>query len=137
MLGGNTTYFLAMTYDGNALVLYVGLVGGALVATPPTMNPANTKFQPVVQQSGSVPLFIGLGRPDLPNGRFPIDASIQDVAVYSDALSATDIQGARRSAELDDGRSRPEAAGAAPTWRRSSLPAQSFPARTRLARERG
>jgi len=74
------------------LILYVGLVGGTLVPTPPTPNPPNTKFQPVLSPN-TVPLFIGLGRPDLPNGRFPINASIQDVAVYSDALSATDIQG--------------------------------------------
>jgi hypothetical protein len=77
-LDGITTYFLAMTYDGTTLTLYVGIPGSALTATSGTPNDTF--------QAASTRLVIGTGRPDLTNGLFPFNGLIQDVAYYNTAF---------------------------------------------------
>jgi hypothetical protein len=44
-------------------------------------------------QDTTTPLFIGMGRPDLPAGMFPFPGFIQDVAFYGSALSFPILQG--------------------------------------------
>jgi hypothetical protein len=87
-----TTSYLAMTYDGITLNLFVGTVGaGTLIVPAPPAMP-NGKFLPVTQQSGPVPFFIAMSRGDQANGMFPFNGSIQDVAFYNDALGSPVLQ---------------------------------------------
>lgn len=83
------TSYLAMTFDGTQLTLFVGIAGGTLTNTPSLTIPGT--FLPENSMSAATPLFIGIGRPDLQDGMFPLDGFVQDVAVYSDVLSSTTI----------------------------------------------
>lgn len=98
----NAVNYLAMTFDGMLLTLFVGTVFGTVggmvsgslnsKSSPPIMAP--TKFVPeqATAPSTATQLFIGMGRPDIVGGMFPFDGSIQDVAFYSPPLSGTDVQ---------------------------------------------
>jgi hypothetical protein len=91
VLGGIS--YLAMTFDGSKLSLFVTVVGDSSnspLVTTLTLQP-NTKFQPV-QMPSTTPLFIGMSRRDLANGMFPFNGSIQDVAYYGVPLDLTVIQ---------------------------------------------
>jgi hypothetical protein len=87
ILPGISTY-LAMTFDGTTLTLFVGTVGGTLVSFSGTPGAG---FLPEGAATAT-PLFIGMGRPDMMSGMFPFDGFIQDVAFYSPALGNTDVQ---------------------------------------------
>ncbi len=76
--------YLAVTYDGATLKLYVN--GSSDEAGTPDVQMAAT-YTPNAAQ----PLFIGMGAPELPEPRFPFKGRIQEVAVYNAALSGTDI----------------------------------------------
>lgn len=84
--------YLAMTFDGTKLSLFVGTVGPAgggnfapFSGTPPASFMAEAP-------ATATPLFIAMGRPDMTGGMFPFNGSIQDVALYSPPLSDTDVQ---------------------------------------------
>jgi hypothetical protein len=83
-----TASYLAMTFLNNTLSLFVFPVNG----TPNNMqvNGAYVQEQsnpPPPQQSTATPLFIGMGRPDMPTANmFPFNGFMQDVAVYNVAL---------------------------------------------------
>ena len=74
-----TTNHLVATYDGSNLVLYVN--GGQSSPTTPA------DYHPVTAN----PLYIGAGRPDLPEPRFPWVGKIQCVALYKGALTLDDV----------------------------------------------
>jgi len=93
MLDGVATYYLAMTFDGSSLTLFVGIVGGALTSTPPVSPAPGEKFVSESPGMTATSLFIAMGRPDLPtSGLFPFNGLIQDVAYYSPALGVADVQ---------------------------------------------
>jgi Concanavalin A-like lectin/glucanases superfamily len=77
-----STYYLAMTFDGTTLNLYVNPVLPLVAAATATI-PANAAFIPVGKTQ--TPLFIGMGRPDI-GGMFPFSGWIQDVVFYNRAL---------------------------------------------------
>ncbi len=79
-----TTDYLAMTFDGSTLILYVN--GQELARTENI-----TGFQ---QAPNTIPLYIGTGRPDLavpPGPQNPFNGRIQDVAFYNALLDADAI----------------------------------------------
>jgi Concanavalin A-like lectin/glucanases superfamily len=83
--------YVAMTYDGTALKLFVGVVGGTFTPKS-TPLPPNSNYQPE-QPTTATPLFIAMGRPDLPtSGQNPFNGFIQDVAFYSPALLDDEVQ---------------------------------------------
>src|SRR5262249_59167809 len=88
-----TTFYLALTFDGKVLSLFANAIGAPFNMTPYaklTLDVAD-KFAP---SGGSLPLFIGMGRPDLPTSMlFPFNGKIQDVAFYKVAMSAPQLQG--------------------------------------------
>jgi Concanavalin A-like lectin/glucanases superfamily len=88
----NATNYLAVTYDGSLLTLFVGTVGGVLTSVSDTPTGTFVAEQPAMGTSPSTttPLFIGMGRPDTA-GLFPFNGFIQDVAVYSTALGIPTI----------------------------------------------
>lgn len=93
MLDGVTTYYLAMSFDGSTLTLFVGIAGGDLTPTPPVSPNPGEKFLPESSGMTATSLFIGMGRPDLPTTmQNPFNGLIQDVAYYSPALGMGDIQ---------------------------------------------
>lgn len=77
-----TTSYLAMTFDGTTLNLYVNPVL-PFVATATATIPPNAVYIPVGKTQA--PLFIGMGRPDV-GGMFPFSGWIQAVAIYNRAL---------------------------------------------------
>jgi len=87
----NPVNYLAVTFDGMTLTLFVGTAAGGLV---PFASPSNMPINyvqeqqqpPAPQQSTATPLFIGMGRPDTPGGMFPFNGFMQDVAIYDVAL---------------------------------------------------
>lgn len=86
--------YLAMTFKGGILSLFVGTPDGGLA--PPAMNPANMPVAYMQELMSPPPstatsLFIGMGRPDVTTGMFPFTGSIQDVAVYNVALDPQTI----------------------------------------------
>lgn len=81
--------YLAMTWDGTTLTLFVGIVGSGTLAPFSGTPPAG--FLPEGAAT-TTSLFIGMGRPDMMGGMFPFNGSIQDVAFYSPPLSAMDVQ---------------------------------------------
>jgi hypothetical protein len=94
----NPINYLAITFDGMVLTLFVGTVfgtvGGMVSTTfdskssPPLIPP--TQF--LAEQMGTASkLFIGMGRPDA-GGMFPFNGLIQDVAIYSPPLGAMQVQ---------------------------------------------
>jgi Concanavalin A-like lectin/glucanases superfamily len=87
IVAGVPTY-LAMTFDGTNLKLFVGIVGSGTFT--PFSAPAPAGFLPEGPATATS-LFIGMGRPDT-GGMFPFNGSIQDVAFYSPPLSDTDVQ---------------------------------------------
>jgi Concanavalin A-like lectin/glucanases superfamily len=93
---GKTTYYLAMTFENNALSLFVG-VAGAFASDTRTLA-ATERFQPeqpatMTMPSTATSLFIAMGRPDIPTtNQYPFDGLIQDVAFYSPALQTGDLQ---------------------------------------------
>jgi Concanavalin A-like lectin/glucanases superfamily len=74
-----TTNHLVATYDGSDLILYVN----GEQSSPTT--PAD--YHPVTANA----LYIGAGRPDLPDPRFPFVGKIQCVALYKGALTLDDV----------------------------------------------
>ena len=87
--GGPVTSYLAMTFDGNStLTLFVGVANGTLTSTSMTIPGT---FLPEQSNTTATPLFIGMGRPDLEAGMYPLNGFVQDVAIYNDALSTTAI----------------------------------------------
>lgn len=93
MLGTGQTYYLALTFDGIDLLLFVSPLGQDFNMNPYAQvslknQPPGTKFQ---ESGGMLPLFIGMGRPDMSPGQFPFVGKIQDVAFYRTALGATDL----------------------------------------------
>jgi Concanavalin A-like lectin/glucanases superfamily len=93
MLGTGQTYYLALTFDGMDLNLFVSPVGQNFNMTPYAQaslknQPPGTKF---MESGGMLPLFIGMGRPDMPPGQLPFVGKIQDVAFYRTALGPTDL----------------------------------------------
>jgi hypothetical protein len=95
MPGSNQVFYLALTFDGkNVLNLFVSQAGPAQTFN---MTPyaqltlaSGDNFAP---SGGSLPLFIGMGRPDLPASmQYPFIGKIQDVAFYSFPLSAPQLQ---------------------------------------------
>jgi hypothetical protein len=82
----NSLYFLVLTYDGNNLTLWVN---PADTTQPPNGQVAATGFVPVASQ---IPLYIGIGHPDLPTPRNPFNGQIQDVAFYNVVLDGTTIE---------------------------------------------
>jgi concanavalin A-like lectin/glucanase superfamily protein len=74
-----TTNHLVATYDGSDLILYVN----GEQSSPTT--PAD--YHPVTANA----LYIGAGRPDLPDPRFPFVGEIQCVALYKGALTLDDV----------------------------------------------
>lgn len=98
----NPVNYLAVTFDGMVLTLFVGTVvgtvGGTVTATlaskssPPLVPPTQFLPEQSMAPSTATPLFIGMGRPDTMGGMFPFNGWIQDVAFYSPQLSATDVQ---------------------------------------------
>jgi hypothetical protein len=88
----NVITYLAMTFDGTKLSLFVGTVGPAGGGNFASFsNTPSAGFLPE-GPSTATPLFIGMGRPDMTGGMFPFNGSIQDVAFYSPPLSGTDVQ---------------------------------------------
>jgi len=87
--GGPAVYYLALTYDGTTLRFFIN---GALVEKVDTTYAPNTT-QPLYIGAGAP--FTGLRtKPPTPNvigPLFPFNGAIQDVAIYSVALSDTDI----------------------------------------------
>jgi hypothetical protein len=79
----NIGSYLAMTFDGFQLTLFVGPEDQPLIQSPPVNVPAGASFL----QDTTTPLFIGMGRPDLPGGMNPFVGKIQDVAFYGSALN--------------------------------------------------
>src|SRR5262249_40412065 len=77
--GTKQIFYLAMTFDGMDLSLFVSVAGApfnpAPFATAKVVAPS--KFVPSLNVP---PLSIGLGRPDLPTGQFPFMGHIQNVA---------------------------------------------------------
>jgi hypothetical protein len=73
-------FYLALTFDGANLKLFVNPVTVTPYGQAPVSSPM--KFTP----SGT-PLFIALGRPDMPPGQLPFNGKIQDVGFYSPALT--------------------------------------------------
>jgi hypothetical protein len=69
-----TTNHLVATYDGSDLILYVN-GGQSSPTTPADYHPAAAN-----------PLYIGVGRPDLPEPHVPFNGEIQCVAIYKGAL---------------------------------------------------
>lgn len=89
----NPVTYLAATYDGTTLSLFVGVAEASPNVTP--SQPTTTSFVPeqsMASPSTATPLFIGMGRPDTPNGMFPFNGFIQDVAIYNTALDPGTIQ---------------------------------------------
>jgi hypothetical protein len=86
----NPVNYLAVTFDNSVLELklFVGTLDGAL-------NPSGPSMATLVAEdsSTSTPLFIGMGRPDVPGGMFPFKGFIQDVAVYNVPLDFQTLQG--------------------------------------------
>lgn len=82
----NSLYFLVVTYDGTTLTLWVD---PADTSAGPYAQATVSGFAPV---ASSTPLFIGMGRPDLPDGLFPFNGSIQDVAFYNVVLDNSTIE---------------------------------------------
>jgi hypothetical protein len=74
-----TTNHLVATYDGTNLILYLN----GEQSSPTT--PAD--YHPVTANA----LYIGAGRPDLPDPRFPFVGKIQCVALYKGALILDDV----------------------------------------------
>jgi hypothetical protein len=91
VLDGSTVYYLAMSFDATVqtLTLFVGSVSNgaaSALASFPMPVPAGSTFQ-AEQQSSATPLFIGMGRPDMPAAnQQAFKGSIQDVAFYNTAL---------------------------------------------------
>jgi hypothetical protein len=94
-LDGSTVYYLAMTFDATMLMLtlFVGSVSNgtaSALASFPMPVPAGSTFQAEQQApppSSATPLFIGMGRPDMPTAnQQAFKGSIQDVAFYNTAL---------------------------------------------------
>jgi hypothetical protein len=81
--------YLAMTFDGTTLKLFVGIVGSGILA--PFSAPAPAGFLPEGPTTATS-LFIGMGRPAMIGGMFPFNGSIQDVAFYSPPLSDAEVQ---------------------------------------------
>jgi hypothetical protein len=98
----NPVNYLAMTFDGSVLTLFVGTVVGTVGgmvsgsldsnSSPPLVAPTQFVPEQAMPSSTATPLFIGMGRPDMMGGMFPFNGSIQDVAFYSPPLSSTDVQ---------------------------------------------
>jgi hypothetical protein len=93
--GSNQVFYLALTFDGkNALNLFVSQAGAGQTfnMTPYaslTLSPTD-KFAP---SGGNLPLFIAMGRPDLPTSMLlPFVGKIQDVAFYGAPLDPTTLQ---------------------------------------------
>jgi hypothetical protein len=84
----NVASYLALTFDGSMLTLFVGPVGGVVTSTSMPL-PVNSKYQPELQATATQ-LFIAMGSPDA--GANPFNGSIQDVAFYSPALNSADVQ---------------------------------------------
>jgi len=82
--------YLALTFDGTTLTLFVGPVGGSLATTPGTPPTSFVPEDSTATPSTATPLFIGTGHPDATPGN-PFNGFIQDVAIYKDALSASTI----------------------------------------------
>jgi hypothetical protein len=80
--------YLAVTFDGTMLTLFVGVVGVPLVAAFQGTTANFVREQPMNATS----LFIGMGLPETLTGMFPFNGFIQDVAVYNVALDAGTIQ---------------------------------------------
>ncbi|MDQ1451166.1 MAG: hypothetical protein QOK38_1032, partial [Acidobacteriaceae bacterium] len=74
-----TTNHLVATYDGSDLILYVN-GGQSSPTTPADYHPAAAN-----------PLYIGVGRPDLPEPHAPFNGEIQCVAAYKGALTLEDV----------------------------------------------
>jgi Concanavalin A-like lectin/glucanases superfamily len=79
-------YFLVVTYDGNTLTLWVN---PADTTQPPDGQATASGFVPVVSP---IPLYIGIGHPDLPTPLLPFNGSIQDVAFYNVVLDGKTIE---------------------------------------------
>jgi hypothetical protein len=79
----NIGSYLAMTFDGFQLTLFVGPEDQPLIQSAPVSVPAGANFL----QDTTTPLFIGMGRPDLPGGMDPFAGLIQDVAFYGSVLN--------------------------------------------------
>jgi hypothetical protein len=95
VLDGSTVYYLAMSFDATMqiLTLLVGAVTNGMAGplnTFPMPVPSGSMFQAEQSQqqpSTATPLFIGMGRPDMPTAnQQPFKGSIQDVAFYNTAL---------------------------------------------------
>lgn len=74
----DTPTHIVLTYDGSQLRLYVNGSQASAVAAD---------YQPSTQSR----LFIGAGRPDLPEPRVPWVGNIQCVALYKGALSSEQV----------------------------------------------
>ena len=79
ILFGDTTNHLVATYDGSNLKLYVDGEQSA-PTTPADYHPATANA-----------LYIGAGRPDLPDPHFPFVGKMQCVALYKGALTLDDV----------------------------------------------
>jgi hypothetical protein len=82
----SSLYFLVLTYDGNNLTLWVN---PADTTQPPDGQAAAPGFVPV---ASPVPLYIGIGHPNVPTPRNPFNGQIQDVAFYNVVLDGTTIE---------------------------------------------
>jgi hypothetical protein len=79
----NSTTHLAAIYDSTTLHLYVNgtLAGSRAVAYVPSTAP------------GGVPLYLGAGAPEgMPGPRFPWHGRLQEIALYSAALTTEEVQ---------------------------------------------
>jgi concanavalin A-like lectin/glucanase superfamily protein len=74
-----TTNHLVATYDGSNLILFVN----GEQSSPTTA----ADYHPVAAN----PLYIGAGRPDLPEPHFPFVGQMQCVALYKGALTLDDV----------------------------------------------
>ena len=85
----NTPFFLALTYDGTTLNLWVNPLDAT---TPPYAVADAPGFQPA---PAMIPLLIGTGRPDLfvsqQQTLNPFSGKIQDVAFYNQVLNLATI----------------------------------------------